>query len=169
MDETITSVEETTETETPESTEKTFTQAEVQSQIDAVLSKRISEEKAKNEQAIKDALAEYERQAQLTAEERDREARTKQEALIRAREDEITLREQTIAAKEQLNELGMSSGLVDFVVDLDPSITSANVARLAEEFNRAVEAGVTAKLTGTSPEDPRANTRPPAKGMPSQF
>ena len=59
---------------------KTFTQAD----MDALAGKIRNEEKAKHDQAVKDAVAnaleEERRQAKLTAEEREKEAKTKREA-----------------------------------------------------------------------------------------
>ena len=70
---------------------KTFTQAD----MDALAGKIRNEEKAKHDQAVKDAIAsaleEERRQAKLTAEEREKEAKTKREAELKAREEQITL------------------------------------------------------------------------------
>lgn len=43
--------------------------------------------------------------------------------------------------------------MVDFVIDIDADKTSDNINKLEKAFNKAVEAGVKAKLAGTSPED----------------
>ena len=63
---------------------KTFTQTD----MDNLAGKIRSEEKAKNEQAIQEAvnsaIAEYERKAKLTQEEREKEARRKREAELKA-------------------------------------------------------------------------------------
>ena len=132
---------------------KTFSQTD----MDNLAGKIRAEEKAKNEQAIKDAvasaLAEERRQAKLTEEEREKEARSKREAELKEREDKITLRERRLQAQELLNAKNIPIDLVDFVVDLDANKTKDNVEKLAETYSKSVETGVTDKLKGTPPED----------------
>ena len=106
---------------------KTFTQAD----MDALAGKIRNEEKAKHDQAVKDAIAsaleEERRQAKLTAEEREKEAKAKREAELQKREDEITLRERRILAQESLREKNVPTDLADFIVDLDEKITNENI------------------------------------------
>ncbi len=132
---------------------KTFSQTD----MDNVAGKIRSEEKAKNEQAIKDAvanaIAEYERNAKLTEEEREKEAKSKREAELKAREEKITLRERKLEAQELLQAKHIPIDLVDFVVDLDETKTKENIEKLAETYNKSVETGVTDKLKGTPPTD----------------
>ena len=132
---------------------KTFTQAD----MDNLAGKIRGEEKAKNDQAIKDAvanaLAEYDRQAKLTEEEREKEAKSKREAELKQREDEITLRERRLEAQELLSAKNIPIDLVDFVVDLDATKTKENVDKLAKTYNKSVETGVTDKLKATPPKD----------------
>lgn len=132
---------------------KTFSQAD----MDNLAGKIRGEEKAKNEQAIKDAvasaIAEYERKAKLTEEEREKEAKSKREAELKEREDNITLRERRISAQELLKAKNIPIDLVDFVVDLDENKTKDNIEKLAKTYNKSVETGVTDKLKGTPPTD----------------
>lgn len=132
---------------------KTFTQTD----MDNLAGKIRSEEKAKNEQAIKDAvnnaIAEYERQAKLTQEEREKEAKSKREAELKERENNITLRERKLEAKELLQAKQMPIELVDFVVDLDKEKTEENIEKLAKTYSKSVENSVTDKLKGTPPKD----------------
>lgn len=132
---------------------KTFTQAD----MDNLAGKIRSEEKAKHEQAIKDAvagaIAEHERQAKLTQEQRESEAKSKREAELKAREDDLTLRENRIKAQELLSQKNIPIDLVEFVVDLDESKTKENIEKLAKTYNKSVETGVTDKLKSTPPTD----------------
>ena len=128
---------------------KTFSQAD----MDNLAGKIRSEEKRKTEQAIKDAIAEERRQAQLTAEQREVEAKQKRDAELKAREDAITLRERRITAQELLAQKNIPIDLVDFVVDLDETKTKDNIEKLAKTYNKSVENGVTDKLKGTPPTD----------------
>lgn len=132
---------------------KTFTQAD----LDNLAGKIRGEERAKNEQAIKEAvahaIAEERRQSQLTAEQRESEAKQKRDAELKAREDAITLRERRLTAQELLAQKNIPIDLVDFVVDLDENKTKENIDRLAKTYNKSVENGVTDKLKGTPPTD----------------
>ena len=147
---------------------KTFTQAD----MDNLAGKIRGEERVKNEQVVKDAvaqaIAEERRQAQLTSEQRESEAKQKREAELKAREDAITLRERRLAAQELLAKKNIPIDLVDFVVDLDEAKTMENVEKLAKTYNKSVESGVTDKLKGTPPTDfsnTNTNTDKPKKVM----
>lgn len=133
--------------------EKTFTQAD----MDNLAGKIRGEEKAKNDQAIKEAvaqaIAEERRQAKLTEEEREKEAKSKYEAELKARENEITLRENRVKAQELLAKNNIPIDLVDFVVDLDATKMQDKIDTLAKTYNKSVETGVTDKLKGNPPKD----------------
>lgn len=132
---------------------KIFSQAD----MDNLAGKIRGEEKAKQDQAIKEAvataLAEERRQAKLTEEEREKEAKTKREAELKEREEAVTLREMRATAKELLSQKNIPIDLVDFVVDLDATKTKENIEKLAKTYNKSVESGVTDKLKGTPPTD----------------
>lgn len=132
---------------------KTFSQAD----MDNLAGKIRGEEKAKNEQAIKDAvanaIAEYERQAKLTEEEREKEAKAKRDLELKEREEQLTLRENRILAQELLAKQNIPIDLVDFVVNLDANKTKDNIEKLATTYNKSVANGVTDKLKGTPPKD----------------
>lgn len=132
---------------------KTFTQEEV----NEIISKRINEINSRNkvntDDAVKKAIAEYERQAKLTQEEREKEAKNKRELELKAREDSITLRERRLEAQEELSKNKIPIDLVDFVVSLDANKTKENIEKLVKTFNKSVEMGVTEKLKGNPPQD----------------
>lgn len=132
---------------------KTFTQTD----MDNLAGKIRNEEKAKNEQAIQEAvasaLAEYDRKAKLSEEERENEARSQREKELQEREDKITLRERKIQAQEQLQAKKIPIDLVEFVIDLDETKMNDNINKLVKTYNKSVETGVTDKLKGTPPTD----------------
>lgn len=132
---------------------KTFSQDEVNN----IVSERLKDVKAKQEEAIQNAvalaIAEEKRQAKLTEEEREKEAKSKRESELKAREDEITLRERKLEAQELLAEKHIPIQLADFVIDLDEKITKNNIEKLAKTYSKSVETGVTDKLKGTPPPD----------------
>ena len=132
---------------------KTFTQAD----MDNLAGKIRGEEKAKNDQAIKDAvalaIAEERRQAKLTEEEREKEAKSKREAELKEREENITLRENRVKAQGLLVKKNIPIELVDFVVDLDATKMEDKIDTLAKTYSKSVETGVTDKLKGNPPKD----------------
>ena len=131
----------------------TFTQEDV----DKIVAKRLSEANAKSQDAtqnaVKMAIAEYERQAKLTQEEREKEAKTKREAELKEREESISLRERRLEALEMLQEKHIPIDLVDFVVDIDTNKTKENIEKLTKTYNKSVETGITDKLKGNPPTD----------------
>lgn len=132
---------------------KTFSQEE----LNTIVSQRIKDVQAKQDETVKNAvaqaIAEERRQAKLTEEEREKEAKSKREAELKAREDNITLRERRVEAQELLKAKNIPIDLVDFVVDLDENKTKDNIEKLAKTYNKSVETGVTDKLKGTPPTD----------------
>lgn len=132
---------------------KTFTQEE----MDKLAGKVRAEEKAKSDKAIQEAvalaMAEYDRKAKLTQEQRDAEARTKREKDIAEREKAVTLRERKLDAQSELLKRNMPIELADFIVDLDEEKMKENISALAKSYNKAVEDGVTEKLKGKAPID----------------
>ena len=141
---------------------KTFSQEE--------LGQKLSEERKKlregfdkeMEERIAKEKSEWERQSRLTEEQRAKEAQEAERKELDEREHNITMRERRSEAIEKLTEKGISSKLVDFVVDADADKTDENIATLEKEFNKAVEDAVKAKLSGTTPTD-RSTTTPSSK------
>jgi len=151
-------------------TKKTFTQDEV----NAIVGERVKEINTKNEtiiqEAVSNAIAEAERKAKLTQEEKEKEERTKREAEMQEKERNITLRERRIEAQDMLLDKHIPIKLVDFVVDIDATKMKDNIEILAKEFSKAVEDGVTNKLKGTPIEDfSNSQDTPKPKEMPSHF
>lgn len=148
---------------------KTFTQAEV----NEIISKRINEintkNKANTEDAINKAIAEYERKAKLTKEERDKEERSKRELELKEREDNITLRERRLEAQEELSKNNVPISLVDFVVTLDAEKTKANIESLVKTYNKSVEDGIASKLKGNPPQDFSSNNEQDKKPVIGAF
>ena len=128
-----------------------------QDEVNTIVGQRLKDVQAKQDEAINNAvalaIAEERRQAKLTEEEREKEAKTKREAELKAREEQITLRERRLQAQELLSQKNIPIDLVDFVVDLDESKTKDNIEKLAKTYNKSVENGVTDKLKGTPPTD----------------
>lgn len=134
-------------------TQKTFTQEEVNN----LVQKRISEVQAKaderNKNAIAEALAEYDRKAKMTEEERLNEERKARDHELAEKEKSITLRENRADGIEKLAELNIDTKLVDFIVDVDKDKMQKNIETFSKVFNEAVSKAVEAKLAGKTPTD----------------
>ena len=75
-----------------------------------------------------------------------------QAAALQAKEQEITLRENALKAKEMLNSKGLPEGMLAFVQDLDEKKQSARIETLSSLWEEAVGSAVKAKLKGTTPQ-----------------
>lgn len=132
---------------------KSFTQE----QLDEIVSKRVNEANAKAEKSIAtkiaEATAEADRKAKLSADEREKEDRAKRDRENSERETTLSLREARIEARDILQSKGISTDLVDFVINPDLDVTKANIDKLEKSFAKAVETGVADKLKGKAPED----------------
>lgn len=157
--ETNTSVEDTatTTTEGQEQT-KTFSQEEVNSMIQKRVNEVNSRQEEKVKTAVADAIKEYERQAQLSAEEKAAEETKKRQAELENKEHDLLIRENRAEARELLQEKGISLEILDYVVDADLSTTKQNVARFEKLWNKAVEEGVNKKTAGRTMTDPNSTT-----------
>lgn len=148
---------------------KTFSQSDV----DGIVGKIKSEEKAKREtlinEAVSSAIAEYERKAKMSQEEREKEAKARRESELAEREKNISLRERQIEAREMLVAKGLSTDLVKFVVDVDADKMKSNIDDLVKTYNKSVEFSVSEKLKGQAPKDFSSNTNEPKKKIVGAF
>lgn len=130
------------------------------------LGKKLSEERTRmreqfdkeKQQAVNDAIAEYERKAKLTEDERQKEAFAEREAAVEKREHEITMRERRSEALAIMSERNIPTNLVDYVVDADEAKTKSNIEALDKEWRKALEEGVKAKIGNGTPHDKSQRT-----------
>ncbi len=140
---------------------KTFSQDEV----NEIVRKRINEANAKSEeklkQAVADALAEQERKAKLTDEQRATEAQKAKEEEIAKREHDVTMRERRNEAIEIMVQQKLPTSMVDYIVDQDVEKTKANITQFSKDWQKALEDAVKAKVGGSTPTDKgkRTDTR----------
>lgn len=124
-----------------------------QERIDKIINERLKREREKFDERLKAELAEQQRLAKLSAEEKEAEERKRREQETAERERGIILRENRADAREILQEKNISTDLVDFVVDVDPDKTKENINNLEAAFTKAVEAGIADRLKGQTPTD----------------
>ena len=137
---------------------KTFSQEEVND----LIRKRVNEVNSKNDEKVKvavsEAIKEYERQAQLSAEEKAAEETKKRQAELETKEHDLLIRENRAEAREILAEKGISNEILNYVVDTDLENTKKNIAVFEKLWNKAVEEGVNKKLAGKQTTDPSSTT-----------
>lgn len=137
---------------------KTFTQEQLGQKLSEERKRLRDEFEKEKADALASEKAEWERQSKLTEEQRAKEAQEAQRKELEKREHDLTMRERRSEAIEKLNEKGISTKLVDFVVDADSDKTDQNIEVLEKEFNKAVEEGIKAKLAGRTPTDKGSTT-----------
>lgn len=118
-------------------------------QVNSLIQKRINEVNEKHDKALKEARAEWERQAKLTEDERAKEAQAKRLAELEEREREVTLRERRAEAAATLAERHLPAEFVDYVVDTDEDKVSSNIDKLEKAWKAAVDEAVKDRLQGT--------------------
>lgn len=153
--------------------EKDTKQKFSQEDFDKKLDERMKREREQADKRLADELKknreDWERQAKLSAEEKEAEEKKTREAETAKREREITLRENRAEARELLVEKGISTDLVGIVVDVDLDKTKENIDALEKSFTKAVEAGVAKRLKGDTPKDKSNNADTETKEVPTVF
>ena len=143
---------------------KTFSQDEV----NEIISKRVNEINAKNSEktakAIESALADYERKAKLSEEEKAHEEQERLKSELASKERDLLIRENRAEARELLQEKSMPSIFVDYIVDEDLEKTKENINKFEKVWNEAVAEEVKRKLIGRTPVDPSSRPNPDRDG-----
>ena len=131
--------------------EKMFKQAEV----NQIVSERLARENKNIEQRIADAVtsavAETERKAKMTADERKKAEEAEAERKLKERENQITVRELRAGAMEKLAEKGLPKSLADVLVYTDAKTCEESMTALETAFRAAVQSGVDERLRGGNP------------------
>ena len=139
---------------------KTFSQDEVND----IVSKRINEVNAKNEEktakAIQDALADYERKTKLSDEEKAREEQERLKTELANKDRDLKIRENRVEARIILQEKSMPDVFADYVVTDDLETTKSNIDKFEKVWNEAVSKAVDQKMAGKTPDNPSNNPQP---------
>ena len=126
--------------------------------LDAVESRvqeEVMQEKAalqiEQEKKLAEVRAEAERVARMTTEEKLQHLQQEKEKELEAREKELTQRENRAQALEMLHSRGLPAALLDALCfeSMEKCLESLNKVEAA--FRGAVQAGVTARMTGAAP------------------
>ena len=85
-------------------------------------------------------------------EEQQKEQQKEPQIDFAAKEAELTLRENTIVARETLGKAGIPDSFLSLVVNADRATMDRNIELLTKEWNTAIKNAVTEKIKGKVPE-----------------
>lgn len=155
----------TPEVKNPETSEKVEDKGEkllTQDQFNEALAERLERERRRlnkeTDAKIKEVKEEAERLAVLSAEEKEKELSQKNEAEIKNRLKEVSLRENRLDAIESLVQAKVPTELVEYVVSEDKDETMENTETFIRTFNESVAKAVADQLKGEPPKDISANS-----------
>lgn len=130
--------------------EKTFKQTDV----DAIVSKRLAEEQGKMRKEMQDAIAkerkEAERLAKLSAEEKEKELLSKAQKENEETSTKLAVRENTLDVKEYLDENGVDKDFAEWLVTPNKDQSMERTKLFIDKFTKAVQVGVDKKIEGGS-------------------
>lgn len=147
-------------------TEKTYTQADFDKALRSETERRVAEA-VKNAQSewetslnekIEDAKNEGARLAKLSAEERRKEEDKAEREKFAREKAEFVHKSLVAETVKQLGEKGLPVGFAEMAAGQNAEAAQENIKLLEAEWNKAIEAEVTKRLTGKAPNVGGANT-----------
>lgn len=132
---------------------KTFTQEDVDKIIDKKFAQWQRKAEAESKKAIEAAMAEGERRAKLSAEERAKEEQAQREAEFANREAELTRKELRAQAIETMAKDGIPAGMADILNYSDKESYEASYETVKKAYLASVQEGVEARMKGKPPKD----------------
>lgn len=147
-------------------TEKTYTQADFDKALQSETERRVAEA-VKNAQSewetslnekIEDAKNEGARLAKLSAEERRKEEDKAEREKFAREKAEFVHKSLVAETVKQLGEKGLPVGFAEMAAGQNAEAAQENIKLLEAEWNKAIEAEVTKRLTGKAPNVGGANT-----------
>lgn len=130
-----------------ENTPKTYTEAELQSEVDRRVTQAMKTAEKKNAEKVKEA----ERLATMNADERYKYDLEQREKAIAEKEKALAMAENKNAACKVLADKGLDLSLVDFVVDESADVMNDRIKVLERAFRNSVKAEVEKRIGGKSP------------------
>ncbi len=99
----------------------------------------------------------------MTAEQKAEYEREQREAKLAAREADIALRELKAEATKTLAAKDLPVEVLDLVIAIDAKTTNERIDTFKAQFDKAVQAGVEARLQGKTPSGGSGKTAAPAE------
>ena len=144
-----------------ETSEKTFTQADV----DKIISERLRKEQVRFEKKLENEKLEAEKLAKMKKDERVEYETQKKLAELEERERAIQERELKAEAYNILAQKGLPKELADILNYSDAETCNASIDAVEKAFQVAVEKAVNEKLKGNTPKSPSDTTSQQAFGF----
>ena len=127
---------------------KTYTEEEMQAEIDRRVTAAMKKAEKKSQEKVKEA----EKLARMDADEKHRYELEQREKAIEEGERKLALAENKAECSKILASKGISTDLVDFVVDVDADTMQANINLLQKAFTESVRAEVEKRLASETPK-----------------
>lgn len=131
-----------------------------QEDMDRVVKKRLQAAEAKHQQAVdeavKKAIADYDRKAKMTEADRAAEASKEREAELSRREKELAVRENRNRAIEELTKKNIPTSLVNYIATADQDETDENIAAFEADWSKALSEAIKDAARGSAPRDARS-------------
>ena len=147
--------EQTEKQEQEKSTEQKSTEhkdGDNQKAIDEAIAKAKSEWEKDLEQKLKDAEEEGMRKAKLTADQRKKEDDDKERAEFEKAKAEFEHEKIVAYAETELAKVGLSAEIAKYIIAEDKDSTKAVIDKIKENYDKDVQAGVTERLKGKTPD-----------------
>lgn len=151
MAENITAKEGVVETE-PTTTEKVYTQEEVNELLQKEADRRVTQALQKQEKKNQEKVREAEKLAQMNEAEKFQYQLEQREKALLEKEKALALMENKNEASKILAEKGLALSLVDFVVAEDAETMNSNISILEKAFKQSVKAEVEKRLGSNTPK-----------------
>ncbi|WP_171030762.1 DUF4355 domain-containing protein [Pediococcus stilesii] len=120
-----------------------------QDKLNEIISQKLAKERSKfdkeKEKDIQAAIAEHDRQQQLT----DEQKRDEQAKEFEKLKSQLAQRDILDHAKDYASEKGLPASLVGYFLGEDDDKTKANLDTFADEFSKAVQAGIDERFKQT--------------------
>lgn len=141
------------ETDVKNGGERTFTQDELGKKLSAERNKLREQFDKELEDKINAAKADWEKQAQMTEDERATAAQKAKEDALAERERQVTLRERQAEATTKLSEKNIPTAFVEYVLDEDADKMAEKIDTLAKTWGDELKKAVKGAVSGNTPED----------------
>lgn len=122
-----------------------------QKAIDEAIAKVKAEWEKELEQKLKDAENEGMRKAKLTNEQRKKEDDDKERAEFEKAKAEFEHEKIVAYAETELAKVGLSAEIAKYIIAEDKDSTKAVIDKIKESYDKDVQAGVTERLKGKTP------------------
>lgn len=150
MENTNTNVGAVTQAET---TEKTYTQAELDAIVQSEADRRVTQALDKYRKKTESQLKEAEKLAAMDANQKYQYQLEQKEAELNEKARNLTLAENKIACNSILAEKNLPIQLSDLVLDVDAETMNSKISILEKSFKKAVQDEVEKRLTSTTPKN----------------